>query len=56
MTAMIQFLRQLGVELLASADELDLAVDQPDAVIKPGDTVRVIAMAIVTASKKTLLA
>jgi len=49
---MISFIRQFGVELLAAADELDGS----DAPARPGDTVRVIAMAMVTASKKTLLA
>lgn len=52
MTATIAFIRQLVVELKAAADELDAS----GAAAQPGDTVRVIAMAVLSASKKTLLA
>lgn len=48
---MISFIRQLGTELLDAADELD----KSEVAAKPGDTVRVIAMAVLAASRKTLL-
>lgn len=51
---MIGFIRQLVQELTDAADELDSAALRGQA--QPGDTIRVVAMAILTASKKTLLA
>lgn len=49
---MISFIRQFSTELIQAADELDAS----GVAAGPGDTVRVIALAMVTASKKTLLA
>ncbi len=53
MSALISFVRQFSEELIRAADEMDAS---PAHDVRAGDVVRVVAMAMVTASKKTLLA